>query len=507
MKIAVVGTGYVGLVPGACLAENGNDVVCVDKDEAKIRLLKRGQDADLRARARRAGPPQHEREAADLHHRSRPRRSAGADRLHRRRHAEGEDGSADLQHVLGVAREIGRAMNSYTVVVDKSTVPVGTADEGARRHSPRDDAAVQRRQQPRVPEAGRGDRGLHEAGPRGHRRRRPAVGRADEGAVRAVHAHRRADHDDGYAERRAVQVRRERDARDAHLVHERDRERLRAGRRRRRPGAQGDRRRTGGSARRSCFPASATAAAAFPKDVKALLQFAERQGLRLQDPARGRGGQRARRRRGWSTKMEAHFGVAARASASRSGGWRSSRRPTTCARRRRSPIIERPARARRDGAGLRSGGDDGRRAASSAIADPLCEKSYDALTGADALAIVTEWNEFREPDFEKMRKLMRSAGRLRRPQHLLPEQHARARLHLLLHWPLMRARARDRRRRLHRQPRRQGAAARAATRRRLRQPQSAGIARRVQLRRARRGRHPRRGGGARRAASRTTSTP
>ena len=58
MKIAVVGTGYVGLVAGACLAENGNDVVCVDKDPAKIRLLQRGQDSDLRARPRRDGPAQ-----------------------------------------------------------------------------------------------------------------------------------------------------------------------------------------------------------------------------------------------------------------------------------------------------------------------------------------------------------------------------------------------------------------------------------------------------------------
>jgi UDPglucose 6-dehydrogenase len=60
---------------------------------------------------------------------------------------QGEDGAADLQHVLGVASEIGRAMNKYTVVVDKSTVPVGTRRRCARR-SPRDHAALQRRQQP-----------------------------------------------------------------------------------------------------------------------------------------------------------------------------------------------------------------------------------------------------------------------------------------------------------------------------------------------------------------------
>ena len=88
MKIAVVGTGYVGLVAGACFAENGNDVVCVDKDAAKVRLLQRGKIPDLRARARGAGPAQPRREAADLHDRARPRRPQRADHLHRRRHAD-----------------------------------------------------------------------------------------------------------------------------------------------------------------------------------------------------------------------------------------------------------------------------------------------------------------------------------------------------------------------------------------------------------------------------------
>ena len=83
---------------------------------------------------------------------------------------QGEDGSADLQHVLGVARDVGRAMNKYTVVVDKSTVPVGTAKKVRAGDRARDDAAVQRREQPRVSEAGRGDRGLHEARSRGDRR-------------------------------------------------------------------------------------------------------------------------------------------------------------------------------------------------------------------------------------------------------------------------------------------------------------------------------------------------
>ena len=86
---------------------------------------------------------------------------------------------------------------------------------------------------------------------------------------------------------------------------------------------------------------------------------------------------------------------------------------------------------------IRKPADTARRIFGDRIA--LCEKSYDALAGADALAIVTEWNEFREPDFERMRAAAEVAGRLRRPQHLLARADARARLHLLLHWPLSRA--------------------------------------------------------------------
>ena len=78
MKIAVVGTGYVGLVAGACFAENGNEVICVDKDPAKVRMLQRGQHPHLRARPRGARPAEPERKAPDLHDRSGTRRPRSA---------------------------------------------------------------------------------------------------------------------------------------------------------------------------------------------------------------------------------------------------------------------------------------------------------------------------------------------------------------------------------------------------------------------------------------------
>jgi len=129
MKITVVGTGYVGLVTGACLAEMGNDVLCLDVDANKIRILQEG------------GIPIHE-PGLDLV----VARNVQAGRLAfttdiERAVAHGsiqfiavgtppdEDGSADLQYVVAAARNIGRLMTSYKVVVDKSTVPVGTADK------------------------------------------------------------------------------------------------------------------------------------------------------------------------------------------------------------------------------------------------------------------------------------------------------------------------------------------------------------------------------------------
>lgn len=129
MKISVVGTGYVGLVSGACLADVGNDVLCLDLDGEKIRVLEAG---DI---------PIHEPGLLEI-----VRRNVAAGRLSFTTDVQAaarfgtmqfiavgtppdEDGSADLQYVLAAARNIGRYMDGYRVVVDKSTVPVGTGDQ------------------------------------------------------------------------------------------------------------------------------------------------------------------------------------------------------------------------------------------------------------------------------------------------------------------------------------------------------------------------------------------
>jgi UDPglucose 6-dehydrogenase len=129
VKITVIGTGYVGLVTGTCLAEVGNEVLCLDLDPKKIETLKAG------------GIPIYEPGLEDM-----VRRNVAAGRLSFTTNIEesvaygeiqfiavgtppDEDGSADLQYVVSAARNIGRHMTGYKLVVDKSTVPVGTADK------------------------------------------------------------------------------------------------------------------------------------------------------------------------------------------------------------------------------------------------------------------------------------------------------------------------------------------------------------------------------------------
>ena len=129
MHVAVIGSGYVGLVAGACLAETGNDVVCVDKDAEKIARLQRNEipiyEPGLEPMVKRNQEEQRLTFTTDLASAVRAARvvfiAVGT--------PPGEDGSADLQHVLAVAREIGRSMNGHKVVVTKSTVPVGTAEK------------------------------------------------------------------------------------------------------------------------------------------------------------------------------------------------------------------------------------------------------------------------------------------------------------------------------------------------------------------------------------------
>lgn len=129
MKIAVVGTGYVGLVTGTCFAETGNEVICVDIDKRKVDMLTNGEITIYEPGL----------ENLFLRNQKEGRLSFTTDLAEGIKDAKivflalptppGEDGSADLKYVLGVAEDIGKLLTDYKVLVDKSTVPVGTAEK------------------------------------------------------------------------------------------------------------------------------------------------------------------------------------------------------------------------------------------------------------------------------------------------------------------------------------------------------------------------------------------
>ena len=129
MKITIYGAGYVGLVTGACLADVGNEVLCVDINEERVARLNRGEipiyEPGLSAIIRRCYESKRLRFTTD----SKEAVDHGILQFIAVGTPPAEDGSADLSFVLEVARTIGRHRNDYCVVVDKSTVPVGTADQ------------------------------------------------------------------------------------------------------------------------------------------------------------------------------------------------------------------------------------------------------------------------------------------------------------------------------------------------------------------------------------------
>ena len=404
MKIAVVGTGYVGLVVGACLAENGNTVVCVDKDAAKIATLEAGKmpiyEPGLEEIVRRNHSEERLSFATDLP------AAVGASEIVfiAVGTPQGEDGSADLQHVLAVARDTGRAMNKYTVVVDKSTVPVGTAahvrDTIARETTQpfsvvsnpeflKQGAAIEDFMKPDRVVIGSDDQRSADVmkdlyAP--FTRTGAPIMFMDTASAELCK----------YAANSILATRisfMNEIANVCELV-----------------GADVDHvRKAIGADRRIessfLFPGVGYGGSCFPKDVKALLRSSADKGydfkiLRAVEAVNDH--QKLR----LVEKMEAHFTTLKGRTIAL---WGLAFKPRTDDMREAPaiPIIERLLAA---GAGVRAYDPEAAPTARRIFGDriALCEKSYDALAGADALAIVTEWNEFREPDFGKMRAQLKS---------------------------------------------------------------------------------------------------
>ncbi len=404
MKIAVVGTGYVGLVVGACLAENGNNVICVDRDTSKIDMLRAGQmpiyEPGLEEMVRRNHEEERLAFTTDL-----PSAVQDTDIVFIAVGTpQGEDGSADLQHVLSVAHEIGRAITRYTVVVDKSTVPVGTA---ARVKAAIAEETTQPFSVVSNPEFLKQGAAIDDF----MKPDRVVIGSDDERSAAAMKELYAPFTRTGapimmmdtasaelskYAANSILATRisfMNEIANVCELV-----------------GADVDQvRRAIGSDRRIgtsfLFPGVGYGGSCFPKDVKALLRSSRDKGyeFRILDAVEGvNDAQKLRLVR----KMQEHFGeMKGRTIAL----WGLAFKPRTDDMRE-APSITIANRLLELGATVRAydpeAAETARRLFGNRIT--LCEKSFDALNGADALAIVTEWNEFREPDFKRIKQLLKT---------------------------------------------------------------------------------------------------
>jgi UDPglucose 6-dehydrogenase len=419
MNIAVVGTGYVGLVVGACLAENGNDVICVDKDESKVDMLQSGRmpiyEPGLEEMVRRNHEEERLRYTTDL-------RSAVAGSeivFIAVGTPQGEDGSADLQHVLAVARDIGRALTKYTVIVEKSTVPVGTAK---RVHAAIAGETTQPFSVVSNPEFLKQGAAIEDF----MKPDRVVIGTEDErsaAVMRELYApftrtgapimmmDTASAELSKYAANSILATRISFMNEIANVCE--------------RMGADVDHvRKAIGSDRRIgpsfLFPGVGYGGSCFPKDVKALLKSSKDQGYDFKILAAVEAVNTLQKGR-LVEKLQGHFGsLRGRTIAL----WGLAFKPRTDDMRE-APSIAIINELLDLGASVRAYDPEATETARGLFGDriALCEKSYDALAGADALAIVTEWNEFREPDFRKIRQILKSPvvvdGRnLYSPEHM-----------------------------------------------------------------------------------------
>ncbi len=404
MKIAVVGSGYVGLVAGACLAENGNDVICIDKDPAKVRTLQRGKipiyEPGLEEMVRRNRAEKRLNFTTDLSRGAKASQivfiAVGT--------PTGEDGSADLQHVLGVARELGRAMNSYKVIVNKSTVPVGTAAKV------RQTIAAETRQPFSVvsnPEFLKQGAAIDDF----MKPDRVVIGAEDTRAAELMRELYAPFTRTGapimlmdcasaelckYAANAMLATRISFMNEVANVCDA--------------MGADVDQVRRAVAADKRIgpsflFPGVGYGGSCFPKDVKAMLRFAETANYEFQI-LRAVEAVNERQKLRLLNKLQTHFGSLKK---KKIAVWGLAFKPRTDDMREAPavPLIDGLLNA---GAVVQAYDPEAMKVARGLFGNRItyAPNSYAALEGADALVIVTEWNEFREPDFARMRKVMKN---------------------------------------------------------------------------------------------------
>jgi UDPglucose 6-dehydrogenase len=406
VDIGVVGTGYVGLVVGACLAETGNSVRCVDSDAEKVEALQRGEIPIYEPGLGEMVPRNVAEERLTFTTDLRGTVQASEVIFIAVGTPQGEDGSADLKHVLEVARGIGGAMNGDKIVVNKSTVPVGTAAQVREVISSltthrvsvvsnpeflKEGTAVDDFLRPDRVILGTEDRAVEDVMRRLYQPfvltgkpilvMDPASAELTKYAANAMLASRISFMNEiaNYCDRVGA------DARSVRM-------------------GIGSDSRIGAS---FLFPGVGYGGSCFPKDVKALIRMGREADVAMnviEAVDRTNEAQKAI----LVPRVEAHLGglkgkvVAV---------WGLAFKPRTDDMREAPaiPIIE----------GLLEGGARVRaydpKAGAWALRlfgtrVKLCRRAHEAAKGADALIVVTEWNEFREPDFEKLKSQMRHAA-------------------------------------------------------------------------------------------------
>ena len=412
MKVSIIGTGYVGLVTGACLADVGNQVLCHDVDERKIAMLGRGEIPIFE-------PGLKELVRANV---ASGRLAFTTDAERSARHGRiqmiavgtppGEDGSADLQYVLAAARTIATHMDGDRVIVDKSTVPVGTADKvrAAIAEVLRGRGVAHAFSMVANPEFLKEGAAVEDF----MRPDRIVIGADDEAAIEAMRElyapfqrnHERLQVMDirsaeltKYAAN-AMLATRISFMNELALLAEKlgaDIEHVRVG--------IGSDPRIGYS---FLYPGAGFGGSCFPKDVRALLHTGEENGVDLK-VIRAVRDANDRQKDVLCEKIVQRFGDDL--SGRRFGVWGLAFKPNTNDMREASSltfidgVTRRGARvAAYDPVAM----DEARRMFEGRDGIEFCETALAAASGADALVIVTEWKAFRSPDFDELRRALKS---------------------------------------------------------------------------------------------------
>jgi len=403
VNVAVIGTGYVGLVAGTCFAESGNDVICVDVDERKIEILKKGiptiYEPGLRDLLQRNIEEGRLKFSTDLNAAVRNSLTifiaVGT--------PEGENGSADLSHVLAVARQIAKSIDDYKVIINKSTVPVGTGDLVRKEIAAITDTPVDVISNPEFLKEGaavddflKPDRVVIGSN---SKRATEIMLELYDPFVRTgnpiLTLSRRGAEMIKYASNAMLATKISFMNEIANLC-----ERLDVDVNEVRVGIGSDKR----IGNQFLFPGIGYGGSCFPKDLRALLRMGEEVGYRLRLVEATESVNEGQKEILYQ-KITDYFG--GKIDGLRIAVWGLAFKPRTDDMRE-APSVVVIEKLLSDGARIHAYDPEAMDRAQELFGDRIeyAPNPYKALENADALAVMTEWNEFRQPNFERMLELL-----------------------------------------------------------------------------------------------------